>query len=476
MNYSTPGVYIEEVNALSLTIPSGATSIPVFIGVFMDQQGRRLANTECIRIESWLDFTTRFGHSAPAQLVLSAVAPPPPPPPPETTLSTKKKADKKTELVEDAPVVPTNKYDVRISHTAHLGSLSVRHYFDNGGGPCYILSIIERTTEEMMAMSDKIAKCPEISLLCLCEVTDNDDAMYGALTSLLSSNCGYFLIADSVDGASRPSTPAEQTAVYYPGLTTSYRSRPLDQYIFVEGYIEPIAPTESEPTPVKTLADIEKKEKAVYMQISEEVDKWFTTSYPLVRLRASPAVAGAYCRTDKERGVWKAPANVALRNVNALTATNALTVSVTDAQQAEMMAAGVNAIRYFSDRGAMIWGARTMVPPATPTWLYIPVRRLFNAAQRDIQQAMRFAVFQPNSQPTWEAVRSAINNYLYRLWRDGALMGESQEEAYFIQIGKDVTMTDTDIQQGRMIVKIGMAAVRPAEFIILEFTQDVEPA
>ncbi|KAG0295894.1 hypothetical protein BGZ96_010695 [Linnemannia gamsii] len=317
-------------------------------------------------------------------------------------------------------------------------------------------------------MQAKIARCPEISLLCLCEATDSDAAMYGALTPLLSKNGGYFLIADSEDGESLPATTAEHTAVYYPALTTSYRSRPLDQYIFVDGYNDP-SPQKPAPVGKTTLAYIEKKEKAVYMQISEKVDEWFATEYPSVHLRASPAVAGAYCRTDQERGVWKAPANVALRNVKGLTA------SVTDAMQAEMMKAGVNAIRYFSDRGTMIWGARTMVPPATPTWLYISVRRLFNAAQRDIQQAMRFAVFQPNSQPTWEAVRSAIDNYLYRLWRDGALMGESQEEAYFIQIGKNVTMTDTDIRQGKMIVKIGIAAVKPAEFIILEFTQDVEP-
>ncbi len=460
----TPGVYIEEVNTLSLTIPSGATSIPVFIGVFMDQQGVRLPNTECIRIESWLDFTTRFGHSAPVNITVT-------PPSTETALSTKKKNNKKTKLTEEEqePEVPPGYQVEAIGHTAHLGSLSVRHYFDNGGGPCYILPVPKGAgTTEYMAMPEKIARCPEISLLCLCEATDSDTAMYGALTPLLSSNRGYFLIADSEDGESLPATTAEQTAVYYPALTTSYQSRPLDQYIFVDGYKDP-SPPEPVSTAKTTLAYIEKKEKAVYMQISKEVDEWFEEQYPSVHLRASPAVAGAYCRTDQERGVWKAPANVALRNVKGLTA------SVTDAMQAEMMKAGVNAIRYFSDRGTMIWGARTMVPPATPTWLYISVRRLFNAAQRDIQQAMRFAIFQPNSQPTWEAVRSAINNYLYRLWRDGALMGESQEEAYFIQIGKDVTMTDTDIRQGKMIVKIGMAAVKPAEFIILEFTQDVEP-
>jgi hypothetical protein len=87
---------------------------------------------------------------------------------------------------------------------------------------------------------------------------------------------------------------------------------------------------------------------------------------------------------------------------------------------------------------------------------------------------MSFAVFEPNSQPTWERVRAAISNYLYALWRQGGLAGNSEEDAYFVQIGRGITMTPEQINEGKMIIKVGLAAVRPAEFIILQFTQDVE--
>ncbi len=133
--------------------------------------------------------------------------------------------------------------------------------------------------------------------------------------------------------------------------------------------------------------------------------------------------------------------------------------------------AGINAIRHFTGKGTLIWGARTL--DQTDNWRYIPVRRLFNTAERDIKRAMRFAVFEPNSQPTWKRVQTAIDNYLYQLWQQGALAGNKPQEAYFVQIGKDITMSEDDIQQGKMIVKVGMAAVRPAEFIILQFSQYV---
>ena len=130
-------------------------------------------------------------------------------------------------------------------------------------------------------------------------------------------------------------------------------------------------------------------------------------------------------------------------------------------------------IREFPGYGSLVWGARTLAGDSDDDWKYIPVRRLFDAAQRDIKRAMATAMFEPNNSPTWEQVRSAIDNYLYALWRQGALLGNTPEEAYFVQIGKGVTMSDTDIKNGIMRAKIGMAAVRPAEFIILQFTQEV---
>jgi len=128
-------------------------------------------------------------------------------------------------------------------------------------------------------------------------------------------------------------------------------------------------------------------------------------------------------------------------------------------------------IRVFNKGGTTVWGARTRTNDSL--WRYVPVRRLFDSAERDIRVAMKSAMFEPNSQPTWAEARGSIENYLHALWQQGALAGQRAEEAYFVQVGKDITMTQTDIDEGKMIIKVGMAAVRPAEFIILQFTQDV---
>jgi phage tail sheath protein FI len=128
-------------------------------------------------------------------------------------------------------------------------------------------------------------------------------------------------------------------------------------------------------------------------------------------------------------------------------------------------------IRTFDNLATVIWGARTL--DDSDDWRYVSVRRHFNSVERDIGTAMQPMVFEPNNRPTWEKVRSAITNYLYSLWKSGALVGGTEKEAYFIEIGEGITMTSDDIAQGKMIVKVGMSAVRPAEFIVLQFTQDV---
>jgi phage tail sheath protein FI len=107
------------------------------------------------------------------------------------------------------------------------------------------------------------------------------------------------------------------------------------------------------------------------------------------------------------------------------------------------------------------------------SWRYVSVRRLFNSAEADIKKAMQNFVFEPNNQPTWEKVRNACENYLYGLWKQGALVGTTPKQAYNVQIGLNVTMSADQIAQGQMIVTVGMAAVRPAEFIILQFTQNM---
>ncbi|PHM45255.1 phage tail sheath protein [Xenorhabdus mauleonii] len=185
-----------------------------------------------------------------------------------------------------------------------------------------------------------------------------------------------------------------------------------------------------------------------------------------VDIPPSAVMAGVYASVDNSRGVWKAPANVAVQGGLQPK------YPVTDDFQAKYnQGKALNMIRTFANNNTLVWGARTLND--SNNWRYISVRRLFNSAERDIKNAMSFAVFEPNHQPTWERVRTAINNYLHSLWQQGGLVGAKPEDAYFVQIGKDITMTDADIKQGKMIIKIGMAAVRPAEFIVLQFTQDI---
>ena len=182
----------------------------------------------------------------------------------------------------------------------------------------------------------------------------------------------------------------------------------------------------------------------------------------------SAAAAGLFAKTDNERGVWKAPANVALAG------------GLTPSQRFSELVHGdynvhdlpLNLFRTFAGGSTLLWGARTLSNDVSH-WRYVPVRRLFNTVERDISRAMDSMMFEPNNQPTWEKVRAAIYNYLYSLWEQGALLGTKPEQAFFINVGLGVTMTKTQIEDGELIVEVGLNAVRPVEFIILKFTQNI---
>jgi phage tail sheath protein FI len=187
-----------------------------------------------------------------------------------------------------------------------------------------------------------------------------------------------------------------------------------------------------------------------------------------VQLSPCAAVAGVYAGVDSTRGVWKAPANVSL---NYVTSTS---TKITDDDQKDLnidVVAGksVNAIRAFVGMGTKIWGARTLAGNDNE-WRYINVRRFFNMVEESIKKSTFWVVFEPNDINTWIRVRAMIENYLFLKWKDGALAGVKPEDAYFVRVGIGQTMTPQDILEGRMIIEIGLAAVRPAEFIILRFS------
>lgn len=194
----------------------------------------------------------------------------------------------------------------------------------------------------------------------------------------------------------------------------------------------------------------------------------------LMELPPSGAIAGIYAQVDNLRGVHKAPANVSLNSVNGLT------VSI-DSQEQEGLnvdanaGKSINAIRYFTGKGILVWGARTLAGNDNE-WRYISVRRFYNTVEESIKKSTYWAVFEPNDANTWVRVKAMIENYLRQKWSEGALMGAVAEDAFFVKVGLGETMTSQDVLEGRMNVQIGMSVVRPAEFIILKFSHFMQDA
>ncbi len=193
-----------------------------------------------------------------------------------------------------------------------------------------------------------------------------------------------------------------------------------------------------------------------------------------VVLPPSAAIAGVYAQTDRDRGVWKAPANVGVSSI--IGPVSKITHTEQEGLNVDPNAGkSINAIRAFAGKGTLVWGARTLAGNDNE-WRYVSVRRLFITIEESTQKATAFAVFEPNDTTTWLKVKGMIESYLYGLWERGALAGSTPDAAYFVNVGLGKTMTTQDVLEGRMIVEIGVAAVRPAEFIILRFTHKLQEA
>ncbi|WP_369790556.1 phage tail sheath family protein [Rouxiella sp. WC2420] len=375
INY--PGVYVKEDTSLSLSVGSSATAVPVIFFKSTDLDSIHILTA----VDSWLSFIKLY---------------------------------------------PTDKS----VHYLTALEKSMRSYFDNGGGRCYIAPDENSSDKSYLDnLANAILGKGDVTLLVQAGTPSESFEKIVGQGSLNK----IFVIYDGVPNVDKDSkfvgnpkliyqgyARKDQGAVYYPGLKTTQYLPPDENGIPTVSYVSP-----------------------------------------------SAAVAGVYCKTDSLRGVWKAPANVAI--VGGLTPE----FNITDAQQGVLndAAGAVNVIRQFRNGDTLVWGARTL--SSDVNWRYVPVRRLFNAIEVDIKTAMQPAMFEPNVPITWEKIRSAIDVYLHSLWQQGGLFGSKPEEAYFVKIGLNSTMSEEDINQGKMVVKVGVAAVRPAEFIILEFSQFV---
>jgi uncharacterized protein len=180
-------------------------------------------------------------------------------------------------------------------------------------------------------------------------------------------------------------------------------------------------------------------------------------------------VLGVFARSDVQRGVHKAPANEVVLGIRDLE------VRLTKGEQDILNPRHINCLRDFRDinRGLRVWGARTL--SSDPEWKYVNVRRLFLFVEKSIERGTQFAVFEPNAEPLWATVRRSVTNFLTAVWRDGALEGLTPEEAFFVKVDRS-TMTQNDIDNGRLIVLIGIAPVKPAEFVIFRISQKTREA
>jgi phage tail sheath protein FI len=186
-----------------------------------------------------------------------------------------------------------------------------------------------------------------------------------------------------------------------------------------------------------------------------------------VKIPPSGAVCGIYGLTDNTRGVWKAPANETVAGAIDLE------FDVTQGEQELLNPRGVNCIRRFPGRGIRVWGARTL--SSDPLWKYVNVRRLFIFLEASIYYSTQWVVFEPNDPKLWARVKQTLTLFLRSQWREGALFGEKEEEAFSVAVGRE-TMTEDDILNGRLIVEIGIAPVRPAEFVVFRIYQKTSEA
>ena len=208
------------------------------------------------------------------------------------------------------------------------------------------------------------------------------------------------------------------------------------------------------------------KYAAVYHPWIEILDPLYPSvpGVPPRKLTLPPSgfVTGIYARNDIERGVHKAPANEIVRGLTRFE------ININKARQDVLNPEGVNCLRFFEGRGNRVWGARTM--SSDPEWKYVNVRRLFIYMEHSIEKATQWAVFEPNNERLWTNIRSMVEDFLFVLWRDGALLGTKPEEAFFVRCDR-TTMTQNDLDNGRMICLVGVSPTRPAEYVIFRIGQ-----
>jgi len=481
MAYKTPGVYIEEIPKLPTSVAQVETAIPAFIGYTemakKDKDDDLL--DKAIKIKSLVEYELLFGGAYPESFTVNISNP-------------------TGDYQLDSVVMSSS-----VTYRMYYG---LKHYFDNGGGPCYIISIgkyaetpdIDATL--LQGGLNILAKEDEPTLILFPDAISIDAGgnpevdFYDTYKQALAQSAKLkdrFTIIDIYDGDTDFQTPGgtdvindstvgfrtligagdlKYGAAYYPWLKSNYVPSYSETDVSVAGGPDSNMKLLTEFGEGETINEdlsLFHFNNGLYNLAKAEIAKY------KVVIGASCAVAGIYAKVDSTRGVWKAPANVSLNQV--IEPVVAIDRIGNDDLNVHSTGKSVNAIRKFTGKGVMVWGARTLAGNDNE-WRYVSVRRFFNMVEESVKKASGKYVFEPNDANTWSKVRAMIENFLLLQWRAGALQGAKPEQAFYVKVGLGSTMTALDILEGRMIVEIGMAVVRPAEFIILRFSHKMPEA
>jgi uncharacterized protein len=421
--YAAPGIYVEEVPSGARPIGAVGTSTAGFIGTAPDADARQ---GEAVAVNNWTEFTRIFASNDEPQ---------------------------------GTPL-----------------SRAVWGFFSNGGGRCFIVNVAEgepiegggqrRSGLQLLEAVDEVAivAAPGYTgvqnyeaLLTHCERmedrvaildTPDDIADISRLTEVgtLSSSGGSSSSRRSGGSSSSERTPAEGEEASGSASTS--------------GGGGSSGGGGQGPPPTGGVRPRESAYAALYFP-------WIVTFDPLSRQLVdtppSGHIAGVWARVDTQRGVHKAPANEPLNGALDLK------YLVTRQEQEVLNPMGVNCIRNFGSEGIKVWGARTLAGDADP-FRYLNVRRLFNMLKESIAEGTRWIVFEPNDTTLWTSIRGEIGNFLTRVWRDGALFGRTPEEAFYVKCDAETNPAE-ERDAGRVTALIGVAPVKPAEFVVFKLSQ-----
>ena len=520
----TPGVYIEEKNAFPGSVVEVATAIPAFIGYTekASRNGKSLVNVPT-RVTSFAEYLELFGGAFS----------------PKFTLADAQAGDRHLMTIAGSD----KSINYKDNNLVYLFN-SMRLFFSNGGGTCYIVSVGTYAGKEGMEIKKddllgtgkdandkpieggllKLVKELEPTMVVVPDAVALGEDAYEVYKQVLA-HCAKMqnrvAILDIYDGYNSRDEGDDNVkifrekigteylsyaAAYYPWLDTNIVQKGevtfknLDDSVVLSDILtEPRAQGLIEAFP-KSEDDFKALMKSERPEISDEDMATALPSYiknkennfhlgllatsptysalldelraVMNLLPAAPAMAGIFTMVDNNRGVWKAPANVSLNSVVKPA------VNITHDQQEDLnvnavSGKSVNAIRTFPGVGTLVWGGRTLDGNSLD-WRYINVRRTIIMLEQSIKLALRAYVFEPNDANTWVTLKSLITNFLVEKWKQGALAGASPEDAFEVQIGLGSTMTALDILEGRMLITVKLAIVRPAEFIVVTFEQQMQ--